>query len=131
EDQGGADCPTHLERRVAPDLGRGRSATLVAELDHRVDEDPLDQQEDRDPHEEDDQVEGVDVVRVGRPALVLRGYVARERRRGDQQGYREGAEQGRERGARAAMPGGGSQGGGIVSAASRRGGPSLRGVGGP
>src|SRR5207253_5626357 len=44
EDQGGADCPTHLERRVAPDLGRGRSATLVAEIDHRVDEDLLDQQ---------------------------------------------------------------------------------------
>jgi hypothetical protein len=56
-----------LQARVAADLG-GDGALASAELDERVDEPALDQDEDHQRDVEGDLVEVVDVVGVRRPA---------------------------------------------------------------
>ena len=65
EDHRGADRPADLEPRVAVDLGRHAPAAGL-ELEHEPDQQALDPDEHDGRHDQDQQVQLGDVVRVGR-----------------------------------------------------------------
>src|ERR1035441_8200042 len=67
QDHGGGGRPADLQAGVAADLRRDR-ALARAELDQRVHQAALDQDEDRQRYVERDLVEAVDVLGVGRTA---------------------------------------------------------------
>ena len=85
EDHRGADRPADLQARVAVDLRR-HGALARLELEQRLEQRALDAEEDDERDREDELVERVDVVGVGRAGVVLRGEEGPERRGGEQQG---------------------------------------------
>ena len=80
EDQRGADRPADLQPRVAADLG-GDGALARPELDQRVEQRALDADEDDERDAEDELVERVDLVGIGRAAALGRQRSPRRPRR--------------------------------------------------
>ena len=87
EDNRGADRPADLELRVAANL-RCNGVLASTELDQRVEQNALDTEEHDGRDREDDLVERVDAVGVGRPAGLRRPQVgggpARQRKQSHQ-----------------------------------------------
>ena len=83
QDQGGGDRPADLQARVAVDLGR-HGALLGPELDHRVQQRALDDDEHDGRDVQDDPVQRGDLVGVRR-SPGLRGDEVGQRRRSEHQ----------------------------------------------
>ncbi len=112
EDERGADRPADLQARVAADLGR-HEPLARAELDQRVEEGALDADEDDDRDGEDQLVERVDLVGVGRAPALGRERIGesgagegQQRGQGDEDGEGEAA---RTSGGRGPGPGQGAR----------------------
>src|SRR3954463_6792360 len=112
EDERGADRPADLQPRVAADLG-GDEPLARAELEQRVEEGPLDAEEDDHGDGEDQLVERVDLVGVRRAPALRRQRVGeggagedQQRGQGDEDGEGEAT---RRTGGRGPGPGQGAR----------------------
>ncbi len=92
QDRRGADRPADLELRVAVDLRR-HAALAGAELDHRVDQQALDADEDHEPDQRDQDVERPDGVRVRRAGGLGQEPAGGRRGSQDEAADHHGAEQ--------------------------------------